>query len=127
MSENKQQILEILHQVFDDNSQLILVSLSSPTGLPIISLERNENSEITEVEMGASNRFAALSGASYSLADRTMSTFSEEKTKLINFRGNKKDCSISISTYAICLIVTQPSGSSHVIAEKLNATLKGVV
>lgn len=127
MSENKQQILEVLHQVFDDNKQLLMVSLSSPTGLPIISLERNENNEIVEVEIGASNRFAALSGASYSLADRTMSTFSEEKTRLINFRGNKKDCSISISTYVICLIVTIPSGSSHAIAEKLNATLKGVV
>ena len=127
MSQNKEQIMGVLNQVFTDNNQLMLVSLSSPTGLPIISLERNDENEITEVEAGASNRFAALSGASYSLADRTMSTFSEEKTRLINFRGNKKDCSIAISEHVICLIVTKPSGSSHILAEKLNAALKGVV
>ena len=127
MNDNTEQLKNTLREIFEKNHQITVISLSNPTGLPIVSMERKKNGEIVELDVGTSNRFAALMGASGSLADRTLSTFSDEKTRIINIRGKNNDCSISISDYLIVLVVTKPFGSATRIAEKLNASLKGMI
>ncbi len=122
--QTRNELRAILQEVFQNNSQILMVSLITPEGLPILTFNREENmvSEITDA--GITNRYAALAGASTSLGDRTLSTLSEEKARLIHVQGKKRDIAIAISPHLISLVVTEPTGSPNLIAEKLNTELK---
>ena len=122
--QTRDELRVILQDVFQKNTQILMVSLITPEGLPILTFNREENtvSEITDA--GITNRYAALAGASTTLGDRTLSTLSEEKTRLIHVQGKKRDIAIAISPHLISLVVTEPTGSPNLIAEKLNTELK---
>ena len=73
-------IKAILTEVFEQNSQVLMISLSTPEGLPIVLLEREVNSGVIEeiTDAGITKRYSALAGARTSLGDRTLSTLSQE-------------------------------------------------
>lgn len=126
----KDELKEILIAVFENNQQVLMISLTTPEGLPIFtySKENVANGQITEIsDMSVTNRYAALAGASTSLGDRTLSTLSQEKVRLIHVQGNDRDVAIAVSSRLICLVVTLPGGSPSIIAEKLNAELKAKI
>ncbi len=126
----KDELKEILIAVFENNQQVLMISLTTPEGLPIFtySKENVANSQITEIsDISVTNRYAALAGASTSLGDRTLSTLSQEKVRLIHVQGNDRDVAIAVSSRLICLVVTLPGGSPSIIAEKLNAELKAKI
>ena len=102
-----------------------MISLITPEGLPILTFNKSEENMVSEItDAGITNRYAALAGASTSLGDRTLSTLSEEKARLIHVQGKKRDIAIAISPHLISLVVTEPTGSPNLIAEKLNTELK---
>ena len=102
-----------------------MISLITPEGLPILTFNRESENGVSELaDSGILNRYAALAGASASLGDRTLSTFSPERVRLIHVQGNTRDIAIAISPHLISLVVTDPSGSPNLIAEKLNTELK---
>ncbi len=114
----------VLNEVFEQNSQVLMISLTTPEGLPIVLLSRGE-SGIEEITDGSiTNRYAALVGASTSLGDRTLSTLSQEKVRLIHVQGESRDIAISIAEKVITLVITEPSGSANLLAEKLTNSLK---
>ncbi len=121
----KNELRTILEDVFQKNSQIQMISLITPEGLPILTFNRESENGVSEItDSGILNRYAALAGASTSLGDRTLSTLSEEKTRLIHVQGKGRDIAIAISPHLISLVVTEPSGSPNLIAEKLNTELK---
>jgi len=61
------------------------------------------------------------------LGDRTLSTLSQERVRLIHVQGKDRDVAIAVSSKLISLVVTIPSGSPNIIAEKLNAQLKAKI
>lgn len=121
----KNDLRTILEDVFQKNSQVQMISLITPEGLPILTFNRESENGVSEItDSGILNRYAALAGASTSLGDRTLSTLTEEKTRLIHVQGKGRDIAIAISPHLISLVVTEPSGSPNLIAEKLNTELK---
>ena len=121
----KDEIRSIIHEVFQKNSQVLMISLNDETGLPILTFTRNPDDSISEItDPDITNRYAALAGASTSLGDRTLSTLSQERVRLIHVQGKDRDVAIAVSSNLISLVVTIPSGSPNIIAEKLNAQLK---
>ena len=123
--DTRNELRTILTNLFQQNSQVQLISLITPEGLPILTFNRDSENGVSELtDSGILNRYAALAGASASLGDRTLSTFSPEKVRLIHVQGNARDIAIAISPHLISLVVTDPSGSPNLIAEKLNAELK---
>ncbi|MHA2225487.1 MAG: hypothetical protein ACXAC8_09805 [Candidatus Hodarchaeales archaeon] len=125
---SKEELRVFLNKVFERNSQVQLVSLTTPEGLPILTYNRESADTISEItDDNITNRYAALTGASTSLGDRTLSTLSQEKVRLIQVQGNAKDIAIAVSPHLISLVVTDPSGSSTLIAEKLNTELKSIL
>ena len=121
----KNDLRTILEDVFQKNSQVQMISLITPEGLPILTFNRESENGVSEItDSGILNRYAALAGASTSLGDRTLSTLTEEKTRLIHVQGKGRDIAIAISPHLISLVVTEPSGSPNIIAEKLNTELK---
>lgn len=121
----RDELRTILANIFQQNSQVQLISLITPEGLPILTFNRDSENGVSELtDSGILNRYAALAGASASLGDRTISTFSPEKVRLIHVQGNARDIAIAISPHLISLVVTDPSGSPNLIAEKLNTELK---
>ena len=127
--EESANIKATLTEVFERNSQVLMISLSTPEGLPILLLERELNSGAIEeiTDTGITNRYSALAGASTSLGDRTLSTLSEESVRLIHIQGESRDISISVSEKVIILVITEPSGSANLIADKLTNTLKSSI
>jgi predicted regulator of Ras-like GTPase activity (Roadblock/LC7/MglB family) len=125
----KNELRTILLEVFQKNSQVLMISLTTPEGLPILTLNRESTrSEILEIsDTSITNRFAALAGASTSLGDRTLSTLSQEHVRLIHVQGKDRDVAIAVSPHLISLVVTEPSGSPNLIAEKLNTGLKAKI
>jgi len=119
-------IKSILTEVFERNSQVLIISLSTPEGLPILLLEREVNTgTIEEIkDSGITNRYSALAGASTSLGDRTLSTLSEQSVRLIHIQGESRDIAISVSEKVIILVITEPSGSANLLADKLTNVLK---
>ena len=119
-------IKSIITEVFERNSQVLMISLSTPEGLPILLLEREVNSgSIQEIDdEGITNRYSALAGASTSLGDRTLSTLSQESVRLIHIQGDSRDIAISVSEKVIILVITEPSGSANLVADKLTNVLK---
>lgn len=103
-----------------------MISVSTPEGLPILLLERQGNSGMIEeiTDSGVTNRYSALAGASTSLGDRTLSTLSEESVRLIHIQGESRDIAISVSEKVIILVITEPSGSANLLADKLSNVLK---
>ncbi|UCG03296.1 MAG: hypothetical protein JSW11_04750 [Candidatus Heimdallarchaeota archaeon] len=125
LEDTRNELRTILENVFQQNSQIQLISLITPEGLPILTFNRDTEEGVSELtDSGILNRYAALAGASASLGDRTLSTFSPEKVRLIHVQGNTRDIAIAISPHLISLVVTDPSGSPNLIAEKLNTELK---
>ncbi|MFX1505432.1 MAG: hypothetical protein ACFFDC_04870 [Promethearchaeota archaeon] len=123
--DTRNELRTILTNLFQQNSQVQLISLITPEGLPILTFNRHSENGVSELtDAGILNRYAALAGASASLGDRTLSTFSPEKVRLIHVQGNARDIAIAISPHLISLVVTNPSGSPNLIAEKLNTELK---
>jgi predicted regulator of Ras-like GTPase activity (Roadblock/LC7/MglB family) len=96
----------ILTEVFEQNSQVLMISLSTPE------------------DAGITNRYSALAGASTSLGDRTLSTLSQESARLIHIQGESRDIAISVSEKIIILVITEPSGSANLLADKLTNVLK---
>ena len=124
----KDEIRSIINEVFQSNSQVLMISLNDETGLPILTFTRNPDDSISEItDPGITNRYAALAGASTSLGDRTLSTLSQERVRLIHVQGKDRDVAIAVSSKLISLVVTIPSGSPNIIAEKLNAQLKAKI
>ena len=83
--QTRNELREILQVVFQKNSQILMISLITPEGLPILTFNREEEHTVSEItDSGITNRYAALAGASTSLGDRTLSTLSEEKARLIH-------------------------------------------
>lgn len=120
-----EEVRTILEEVFQNNTQVLMISLTDETGLPIMTYIRNDDNSISEIEdTNITNRYAALAGASTSLGDRTLSTLSQERVRLIHVQGKTRDVAIAVSPNLICLVVTIPSGSPNLVAEKLNAQLK---
>ncbi|MCK4848872.1 MAG: hypothetical protein KAT16_07615 [Candidatus Heimdallarchaeota archaeon] len=119
-------IKSILTETLERNSQVIMISVSTPEGLPILLLERQGNSGMIEeiTDSGVTNRYSALAGASTSLGDRTLSTLSEESVRLIHIQGESRDIAISVSEKVIILVITEPSGSANLLADKLSNVLK---
>lgn len=120
-------IKSILTETLERNSQVIMISVSTPEGLPILLLERQQgNSGMIEeiTDSGVTNRYSALAGASTSLGDRTLSTLSEESVRLIHIQGESRDIAISVSEKVIILVITEPSGSANILADKLSNVLK---
>ena len=119
-------VKSILIEVFEQNSQVLMISLSTPEGLPIILLERElESGAIEEIaDAGITNRYSALAGASASLGDRTLSTLSQESARLIHIQGESRDIAISVAEKVIILVITGPSGSANLLADKLTNVLK---
>jgi predicted regulator of Ras-like GTPase activity (Roadblock/LC7/MglB family) len=114
----------VLQEIFDQNSQVLIISLTTPEGLPILLFNRTD-SNVEEVDdTGIANRYAALAGASASLGDRTLSTLSQENVRLIHVLGETRDIAISITEKIIALVVTVPSGSANLLADKLTNSLK---
>ncbi len=121
----KDNLRSTLTSIFEDNSQVLMISLTTPEGLPILLMERTHNNEVEEiVDSGVSNRYAALAGASTSLGDRTLSTLSQENVRLIHVLGENRDIAISVSDKLIVLVVTIPTGSANLLADKLTNSLK---
>ncbi len=119
-----EEVRTILEEVFQNNTQVLMISLTDETGLPIMTYIRNDDNSISEIEdTDITNRYAALAGASTSLGDRTLSTLSQERVRLIHVQGKTRDVAIAVSQNLICLVVTIPSGSPNLVAEKLNAQL----
>jgi predicted regulator of Ras-like GTPase activity (Roadblock/LC7/MglB family) len=114
----------ILQEIFDQNSQVLIISLTTPEGLPILLFNRTDSSVEEVSDTGITNRYAALAGASASLGDRTLSTLSQESVRLIHVVGETRDIAISITEKIIALVVTVPSGSANLLAEKLTNSLK---
>ena len=114
----------ILQEIFDQNSQVLIISLTTPEGLPILLFNRTDSSVEEVSDTGITNRYAALAGASASLGDRTLSTLSQENVRLIHVLGETRDIAISITEKIIALVVTVPSGSANLLAEKLTNSLK---
>jgi hypothetical protein len=52
---------------------------------------------------------------------------SQERVRLIHVQGKDRDVAIAVSSNLISLVVTIPSGSPNIIAEKLNAQLKAKI
>ena len=126
----KDDLKPILREVFENNHQVLMISLTTPEGLPILTFNKDTNvdGQITEItDISITNRYAALAGASTSLGDRTLSTLSQEKVRLIHVQGNNRDVAIAVSSHLICLVVTLPGGSPSLIAEKLNTELKAKI
>jgi predicted regulator of Ras-like GTPase activity (Roadblock/LC7/MglB family) len=124
----KDEIRSIILEVFQKNSQVLMISLNDETGLPILTFTRNPDDSISEItDPDITNRYAALAGASTSLGDRTLSTLSQERVRLIHVQGKDRDVAIAVSSNLISLVVTIPSGSPNIIAEKLNAQLKAKI
>ena len=126
----KEDLRSVLNEVFENNHQVLMISLTTPEGLPILTFSKNidEDGHVAELEdISVTNRYAALAGASTSLGDRTLSTLSQEKVRLIHVQGNDRDVAIAVSSHLICLVVTLPGGSPSIIAEKLNAELKAKI
>ena len=121
----KDNLRSALTTIFENNSQVLMISLTSPEGLPILLMERKQENQIEEIiDSGISNRYAALAGASTSLGDRTLSTLSEENVRLIHVLGTNRDIAISVTEDLIALVVTHPNGSANLLADKLTNTLK---
>ncbi|MFX0087159.1 MAG: hypothetical protein ACFFAU_16030 [Candidatus Hodarchaeota archaeon] len=124
----KDEIRSILNEIFQNNSQVLMISLADETGLPILTFNRESNNIISEItDSGITNRYAALAGASATLGDRTLSTLSQERVRLIHVQGKERDIAIAVSQNLICLVVTVPSGSPNLVAEKLNTQLKAKI
>ena len=125
MEENTN-IRSILTEVFERNSQVLMISLSTPEGLPILLLDKDVTSGTVEEikDDGITNRYSALAGASTSLGDRTLSTLSQESASLIHIQGESRDIAISVSEKIIILVITEPSGSANLLADKLTNVLK---
>lgn len=124
----RDELREILKEVFQQNSQVQMISLITPEGLPILTFNREIENKVSEItDSGILNRYAALAGASTTLGERTLSTLSQEKVRLIHVQGKTRDIAIAISPHLISLVVTEPSGSPNLIAEKLNTELKAKV
>lgn len=124
----KDELRTILQEVFQKNSQVLMISLTTPEGLPILTFNREFNGSISEIsDVSITNRYAALAGASSSLGDRTLSTLSQEQVRLIHVQGKDRDVAIAVSPHLISLVVTEPSGSPNLIAERLNAGLKAKI
>ncbi len=124
----KDEIRSILNEIFQNNSQVLMISLADETGLPILTFNRESNNIISEItDSGITNRYAALAGASATLGDRTLSTLSQERVRLIHVQGKERDVAIAVSQNLICLVVTVPSGSPNLVAEKLNTQLKAKI
>ena len=124
MNESTEAFRPLLNEVFEQNSQVLMISLTTPEGLPIVLLSR-EDSGIEEItDMSITNRYAALVGASTSLGDRTLSTLSQETVRLIHVQGESRDIAISMAEKVITLVITEPSGSANLLAEKLANALK---
>ncbi|PWI49352.1 hypothetical protein CEE45_02115 [Candidatus Heimdallarchaeota archaeon B3_Heim] len=124
MNQSTEGFHSLLHEVFEQNSQVLMISLTTPEGLPIVLLSR-EDSGIEEItDMSITNRYAALVGASTSLGDRTLSTLSQETVRLIHVQGESRDIAISMAEKVITLVITEPSGSANLLAEKLANALK---
>ncbi len=124
MNESTEGFRPLLNEVFDQNSQVLMISLTTPEGLPIVLLSREDSGieEITDISI--TNRYAALVGASTSLGDRTLSTLSQETVRLIHVQGESRDIAISMAEKVITLVITEPSGSANLLAEKLANALK---
>ena len=121
----KNELRTILQEVFQQNSQILMISLTTPEGLPILTFNREQSGSISEItDLGMTNRYAALAGASTSLGDRTLSTLSQENVRLIHVQGKDRDIAIAVSKHLISLVVTIPGGSPNLIAENLNTSLK---
>jgi predicted regulator of Ras-like GTPase activity (Roadblock/LC7/MglB family) len=121
----KENLRSTLMDIFEKNSQVLMISLTTPEGLPILLIERTQENNIEEIiDSGVSNRYAALAGASTSLGDRTLSTLSQENVRLIHVLGVNRDIAISVSKKLIVLVVTVPTGSANLLADKLANTLK---
>jgi predicted regulator of Ras-like GTPase activity (Roadblock/LC7/MglB family) len=121
----KDELRTILQEVFQKNSQVLMISLTTPEGLPILTFNREFNGSVSEIsDASITNRYAALAGASSSLGDRTLSTLSQEQVRLIHVQGKDRDVAIAVSPHLISLVVTEPSGSPNLIAERLNTGLK---
>ena len=125
----KNTIQKVIEETFEQNAQIVMISLSDETGLPILTYSKDENGKISEVnDYGITNRYAALAGASTTLGERTLSTISQqEKVRLIHVQGKDRDVAISVSPQLICLVVTYPSGSPNLIAERLTSQLKSIL
>lgn len=108
------------------NHHVFLISLTTPEGLPILTLSRSESTnEITEItDPAITNRYSALTGASVSLGERTLSTLTKEHVRSIHVQGKAKDVAIAVSPSLISLVVTVPGGSPNLIAEKINTGLR---
>jgi predicted regulator of Ras-like GTPase activity (Roadblock/LC7/MglB family) len=121
----KDNLRSTLTTIFENNSQVLMISLTSPEGLPILLMERKQDLQIEEIiDSGISNRYAALAGASTSLGDRTLSTLGQENVRLIHVLGANRDIAISVTDSLIALVVTHPNGSANLLADKLTNTLK---
>lgn len=116
-------------KVLEQNNQIHLISLTTPEGLPILTLARSESdNEVTEItDQAITNRYAALAGASTSLGERTLSTLSQEHVRSIHVQGKSKDVAIAVSSSLISLVVTNPGGSPNLIAEKINNELRSII
>ncbi len=120
----KESLRLVLQEIFDQNSQILIISLTTPEGLPILLFNRTDSSVEEIVDAGVANRYAALAGASASLGDRTLSTLSQERVRLIHVMGETRDIAISIAEKVIALVVTIPGGSANLLADKLTNSLK---
>jgi predicted regulator of Ras-like GTPase activity (Roadblock/LC7/MglB family) len=121
---NKMKLRAVLNEIFEQNSQIIMIALTTPEGLPIILLSREET-EVNEIsDANITNRYSALVGASATLGDRTLSTMSEETVRLIHVQGESRDIAISVADKLSALVITKPSGSANLLAEKITNTLK---
>jgi len=125
----KKTIQKVIEETFEQNAQITMVSLSDETGLPVLTYSKDDDGKVSEInDYGITNRYAALAGASTSLGERTLSTISQqEKVRLIHVQGKDRDVAISVSSSMICLVVTYPSGSSNLIAERLSSQLKSII
>lgn len=120
----KNELRTIIKEIFHKNSQVLMISIITPEGLPILTYDRQNTSIVEISDINITNRFAALAGASTSLGDRTLSTLSQENVRLIHVQGKTREVAISVSPSLISMVVTIPNGNSNLIAEKLNAGLK---
>jgi predicted regulator of Ras-like GTPase activity (Roadblock/LC7/MglB family) len=120
----KNELRALIKEIFHKNSQVLMISITTPEGLPILTYDK-ENGSIVEIsDINITNRYAALAGASTSLGDRTLSTLSQENVRLIHVRGKTREIAIAVYPSLISMVVTIPYGNPNLIAEKLNAGFK---
>ncbi|MFW9853520.1 MAG: hypothetical protein ACFFFG_00570 [Candidatus Thorarchaeota archaeon] len=127
--EVRTQIKNLVVEVLKNHDHIHLISLTTPEGLPILTLARSESdNEVIEItDQAITNRYAALAGASTSLGERTLSTLSEEHVRSIHVQGKSRDVAIAVSSSLITLVVTKPGGSPNLIAEKINTELRSMI